>query len=267
MPTPIEVLLDPVSLAVYAIYAALIAWEASLPARPLPRVRGWRLAGVAAFFVYFMLSTYLPLLWTDWLAQYQLVDLSGLGAWGGAAVGFLVIEAGIYGWHRAMHGSDALWRVFHQMHHSAERLDTWSAFWFSPLDAVGFTVLSSLCLTLLVGITSEAATLVLLATTFMSIFTHANVRTPRWLGFVVQRPESHSYHHQRGAHAGNYCDLPLFDILFGTFRNPRDFAPATGFWDGASARVLDMLRFRDVSVPPPSGRSAAALRPLGGTAD
>ena len=54
-------------------------------------------------------------------------------------------------------------------------------------------------------------------------------------------------------------------MLFGTFRNPRDFAPAAGFYDGASARGLDMLRFRDVAtrrderpaVPPTSAARAA----------
>ena len=43
------------------------------------------------------------------------------------------------------------------MHHSAERLDTWGAFWFSPLDMVGWTAVFSLSLTL-VGLTPEAVT-------------------------------------------------------------------------------------------------------------
>lgn len=64
----------------------------------------------------------------------------------------------------------------------------------------------------------------------------------------MQRPESHSRHHARGVHTGNFADLPVFDLLFGTFDNPRDFAPHTGFWHGASARVIDMLRFRDISM-------------------
>ena len=118
-----------------------------------------------------------------------------------------------------------------------------------PVDMVGWTVLFSLCLTLGVGLTAEASTVVLLTTTFLSVFQHSNLRTPRWLGYVVQRPESHSHHHGRGVHARNYSDLPLFDVLFGTFHNPRDFAAASGFYDGASARVGEMLRFRDVSVP------------------
>src|SRR3546814_12439209 len=67
------------------------------------------------------------------------------------------------------------------------------------------------------------------------------------LGYLVQRPESHSVHHQRGVHAYNYSDLPLFDIVFGTFRNPRDFAHEQGFWQGASARVPQLLAFRDIA--------------------
>jgi sterol desaturase/sphingolipid hydroxylase (fatty acid hydroxylase superfamily) len=259
MPTPIELLLDPVALTVFA---ALMLWEALAPARALPAVPGWKARGLAAFAVYFFLSSYLPLLWSEQLARFQVADLSALGTWGGAVAGLLVMEAGIYAWHRSLHASPLLWRSFHQMHHSAERLDSYSAFWFSPLDMVGWTVLGSLCLTLLVGITPEAATLVLLATTFFSIFQHSNVRTPRWLGYLVQRPESHSRHHARGVHAGNYADLPLFDMLFGTFHNPRDFAPQTGFYHGASARVGDMLRWRDVSHPvdsPPAAPAPAAV--------
>jgi len=246
-PTPLELLLDPISLTVFVLYGALILWEALAPARSLPAIKGWRLRGLAAFATYFFLSSYLPLLWSDRLAQFQLFDLTALGTLAGAAVGLLVYELGVYLWHRTMHASDLMWRTFHQMHHSAERLDTFGAFWFSPLDMIGWTALSSLCLTLIVGLTPEATTLVLLATTFLGAFQHSNLRTPRWLGYLIQRPESHSRHHERGVHAGNYSDLPLFDLLFGTFHNPRDFAAHAGFYDGASARVTDMLLARDVS--------------------
>src|SRR3546814_13520217 len=95
----------------------------------------------------------------------------------------------------------------------------------------------------------------------MSVFQHSNSRTPRWLGYLVQRPESHSVHHQRGVHAYNYSDLPLFDIVFGTFRNPRDFAPEQGFWQGASARVPQMLAFRDIARELSRCRATAAPRP------
>jgi sterol desaturase/sphingolipid hydroxylase (fatty acid hydroxylase superfamily) len=89
---------------------------------------------------------YLPLLWTGHLERFRLLDLTPLGTWLGAVAGLLVYEAGVYAWHRSMHASNVLWRMLHEMHHSSERLDTYSAFWFSPFDMVGWTALSSLCL-------------------------------------------------------------------------------------------------------------------------
>ena len=41
-------------------------------------------------------------------------------------------------------------------------------------------------------------------------------------------------------------DLPIFDIVFGTFRNPRTDELETGFYNGASNRVLEMLCFKDI---------------------
>ena len=43
MPTPMEILLDPLSLIVLALYVAFILWEALAPGRKLPKVKGWRL--------------------------------------------------------------------------------------------------------------------------------------------------------------------------------------------------------------------------------
>jgi sterol desaturase/sphingolipid hydroxylase (fatty acid hydroxylase superfamily) len=42
------------------------------------------------------------------------------------------------------------------MHHSAERMDSYGAFYFSPLDIVGFTFLTSLSLTVVVGLSAQA---------------------------------------------------------------------------------------------------------------
>lgn len=248
MPTPLQLLLDPVSLVVFAIFGGLMLWEALAPARPLPHVRGWKLRGIASFFVFFFASSYLPLLWGEYLAPLQLLDLSALPVWAAAVIGVLAYEIGVYVWHRTMHSSNALFRAFHQMHHSAERHDTFGAFWFSPLDMVGWTALSSLTLTL-AGIPAQATVWVLYVTTFLAIFQHANVRTPRWLGYLVQRPESHSVHHQSGVHYYNFSDLPVLDLLFGTFRNPERFAPEQGYYPGASSRVLDMVLLRDVTTP------------------
>lgn len=249
MPTPAEILLNPTSLGVLALYGFLMLWEAVFPARSLPRVAGWPMRALGSFVVYFYLSAYLPMLWDGYLAEHRLFDLSAIGAVSGAIIGLLIYNALLYTWHRTMHQTNWLWRSFHQMHHSAERLDTYGAFYFSPLDMAGFTFLSSLSLSLVVGLRPEAITLFLFASMFMAIFQHANIRTPRWLGFIVQRPESHTIHHGRGLHRYNYADMPIFDMIFGTFRNPQRFEMDTGFYHGASARIFDMLTFRDVSRP------------------
>lgn len=249
MPTPIDLLLDPISLVVIAMYVGLMAWESINPAQELLYVKNWKVKGIASFVVFFYLSSYLPMLIDPFLASYQLLDLSQLGVGVSATIGILLYELGVYLWHRSMHQSNALWKSFHQMHHSAERMDTYGAFYFSPLDMIGFTVLGSVCFALLIGLSPQATTIVLLSTTFLGMFQHANIKTPHWLGYLIQRPESHALHHGKGIHKYNYSDIPVFDMLFGTFRNPKGFEHETGFYHGASERVVDMLLFKDVSEP------------------
>ena len=101
---------------------------------------------------------------------------------------------------------------------------------------------------MIVGLSAQAVTVFLFVTMFLGIFQHTNIKTPQWLGYLVQRPESHTIHHGKGLHRYNYSDLPIFDILFGTFRNPKSYEMDTGFYDGASAKVVDMLLWKDVSV-------------------
>ncbi|MGZ6036243.1 MAG: sterol desaturase family protein [Myxococcaceae bacterium] len=219
------------------------------PARPLPRIRLWRLIGVLAFLMTGFISSTMPLLYASFARAHRVLDLERLGTLGGAAVAFLGTELMAYWWHRARH-RPVLWRLMHQMHHSAERLDIFGSSFFHPFDIAGEIVLSGLVATMLLGVSPEGAAAAGLVSVFLSLFQHSNIRTPRWLGYVVQRPESHSIHHGRGIHAFNYANLPLWDMLFGTFRNAERFEPETGFYDGASRRIGAMLLFRDVSRPP-----------------
>ena len=248
MPTPLEILLDPVSLYILAMYFILIVWEAVFPAHQLPYIAFWKLKGILFFFLFFFLSSYLPLLYEKWLPTSQLIDLSHWGLLPAGLFGIILYELGVYTWHRAMHNNNLLWRIFHQMHHSAERLDTYGAFYFSLFDMVGFTVLGTVCFSFIAGLSPQSITIVLLVTNFFSIFQHANIKTPKWLGYFIQRPESHAIHHARGIHAYNYSDLPLFDLVFGTFKNPGEYKYETGFYEGASDRILDMHMFRDINL-------------------
>ena len=229
------------------LFGAFAAVDLVARARKYPDVAYWRLKGIAFTLLYFAVSTYAPLLWDGWLGRYQLFDGSALPLWGQIVGGFLLLEFGVYVWHRTMHNTPPLWRFLHQMHHSAERVDIWGALYFHPLDTIGWALLGSLMLVLGFGITAEAAIVINIAATFMGMFQHANIKTPRWLGFVIQRPESHSLHHERGVHARNYGDLPLFDMIFGTFENPREFKGECGFYDGGSKRLGAMLIGREIA--------------------
>ena len=211
--------------------------------------RFWRLRAGIVTVVNFFLATGVALTWGHLLAGFSLLDLSALGMIAGAAVGVVVYEFFHYWYHRAAHRSNVLWRGAHQMHHSAESLDAFGAYYLHPFDALIFTSISSVVFFPLLGLAPEAGALGAAFLTFNAMFQHANVRTPRWLGYLIQRPESHAVHHGRGLHQYNYSDLPLWDILFGTFRNPERRDEPVGFYTGASARVGEMLIFKDVSEP------------------
>ena len=157
MPTPVDILLSPAALVTTGLFAGLMLWEAVAPARMLPAVRGWRLKGIAALVAYLLIAGYLPLVWDSHLARFQFLDLAHLPVWAGAAIGFLVYETVAYAYHRSLHRVTPLWRALHQMHHSSERIDVASAFWFSPLDAAGWTFVGSVALVLGVGLAPEAA--------------------------------------------------------------------------------------------------------------
>ena len=240
---------DALTLGLFAAYAGLVLLDFIAPGRAFPKVRFWRLKGFLFFAMSLTLFMTLPFVWDEWLGQYRLFDLTKLGIALGSIVAIAVAQLFSYIWHRSMHNVDFLWRWFHQMHHSAERVDVFGAFYFSPLDVVGFAFVGSFALVLCVGVRPESALIANTFITFCSMFQHANLRTPRWLGYLIQRPESHALHHQRGQHAYNYGDIAFWDIVFGTFRNPSEWHGEAGFYDGASSRVGAMLLGRNVAAP------------------
>jgi sterol desaturase/sphingolipid hydroxylase (fatty acid hydroxylase superfamily) len=247
LPTPLQIILDPASIIIISIFFILMIAEELFPGRTLPKIKFWKLKGISAFIIYFFLSSYLPLIWNETLSNYQIFNLSALGNIWGAILALLIYDFGVYIWHRAMHKNNVLWRVFHQMHHSAERVDAYGAFFFSPMDMLGFTILTSLAMVWICGFTTEATIYAIYGATFLAVIQHANIKTPQWMGYIFQRPESHSMHHAKGIHAYNYSDLPLFDIILGTFRNPSEFSKETGFYLGASNKISDMILFKDIN--------------------
>ena len=168
-------------------------------------------------------------------------------AWPDVVVGFgsFVITSFIfYWWHRLTHASDWFWRVFHQLHHSARRVEVLTSFYSHPLDVAAATSISAVSSYLILGASPVAAAIALLLTGVLDLFVHADVNTPRWLGYFVQRPEMHSLHHKRGHHRDNY-GLPIWDLMFGTWANPTEREQDLGFDEDKSERIHEMLAFKD----------------------
>ena len=114
--------------------------------------------------------------------------------------------------------------------HSPQRLETITSFYKHPIELVMNGVLSSFVLYVLCGLSLAPAALAVLLTGVAELFYHWNVRTPHWLGFLVQRPESHCRHHEGTGQPLNYSDLPLWDW---SQKNNRPDKPSR-FVDGIS---------------------------------
>ena len=235
-----------VPLLIVVTFLVAFALERIFPARPLPKVRLWILKGFVFFFVTGAVNAVVPALVGTAVGRFAPVKIEG---WSFAtAVPVLVVASEVfaYGIHRFLHRVHFLWRWTHQMHHSAERLDVAGFGYFHPLDIAVQAGVVTIPVALL-GASADAAAIAGFTGFVLAVFQHMNVRTPRWLGYVVLRPEQHSVHHARGVHAYNYGKFAFMDLIFGTFRNPSDFTAEQGFWDGASAKVGAMLIGRDVA--------------------
>jgi sterol desaturase/sphingolipid hydroxylase (fatty acid hydroxylase superfamily) len=233
-------------LCVLFVYFGLMVLERALPARPLPRVASWQRNGFLFFCVTMPLNAIVPAVVASLMGHGKLG--AQLGFFGGTIAVLLLGDLFSYATHRCCHKLPLLWRV-HQLHHSVERLDIWASTYLHPLELM-LTASVTTVATLLLGVTPAAASAGGLLGLCLTIFQHANLRTPRWLGYVISRPEQHSLHHARGVHAYNYATFPIIDLLFGTLRNPEHFSAFQGFWDGASNRIGAMLLGRDVAEPP-----------------
>jgi sterol desaturase/sphingolipid hydroxylase (fatty acid hydroxylase superfamily) len=191
------------------------------------------------------LPLFLPV---DWMAEHRWYDGTGLGVVGGAIVGFVVLELAVYAWHRSVHTFGPMWRAFHQIHHSPQRVDIPGALLFHPLETAAYTLIPLFITVIVLGLDPLAAALTGYLFTFYGLFQHWNIRTPQWLGYFIQRPESHCVHHRKGVHIYNFSDLPLWDIVFGTFRNPKQYLGECGFEGGGDRRLGEMLAFEDVNA-------------------
>ena len=134
-------------------------------------------------------------------------------------------------------------------YHSARRLEIVTSFYKHPVEILVNSILSSLIVYPLFGASVRAAGYYTVLIAVGEFFYHWNIKTPSWIGFIFQRPESHRVHHQFRHHTNNFADIPFWDMLFGTFKNPKTFKGRCGYERWREDRFEDMLLFRDVHAP------------------
>jgi sterol desaturase/sphingolipid hydroxylase (fatty acid hydroxylase superfamily) len=234
---------------VIALGVAGLAVERARPGWALPRVDGWAFRAVLANACQLLVVVVAGITWNRWLCGASLVHLEGLGAIASGTIAYVVSTLVFYFWHRARHDVPLLWRACHQLHHSPRRIEILTSFYKHPVEQVADSVLSAVIAFPLLGLTPTGAAVYTCLSALAEYVYHANLRTPRWLGLFVQRPEMHRVHHASGKHAGNYGDLPIWDMLFGTYINPPTYDGPCGFDADRERRTADMLRFVDVHSP------------------
>jgi sterol desaturase/sphingolipid hydroxylase (fatty acid hydroxylase superfamily) len=246
-------------ILIFGIAIGCILAERLWPAMDLPRVHGWWGRIIFLNAIQLGMVVLAGRTWDVWLRHASLFHLSkSLNDFAAAGIAYLVSTFVYYWWHRFRHESHFFWRLCHQLHHSPRRIELLTSFYKHPVEILLNSLLSSAIVYPLLGCNIQAAASYTFLTAIAEFFYHWNMRTPRWVGHFVQRPESHRVHHQYRHHTQNFADLPLWDWLFGTLHNPQQSPRRCGFDDWREDRFDDLLAFRDVHAP----HSASDLRPL-----
>jgi sterol desaturase/sphingolipid hydroxylase (fatty acid hydroxylase superfamily) len=257
-------------LSLLVIALSLIFVERLKPGSVLPKVPRWwwRIAFLNACQAGLVILA--GITWDRWMADSSLLHISRhLPAWGAAAVAYFISTFIYYWWHRWRHESKWFWRFCHQLHHSASRIELLTSFYKHPLEMFINSIIGAGLVYFVLGCSPVVGAIYTFLTAVAEYFYHWNVRTPHWIGRFIQRPESHRVHHQYQHHTQNFGDLPIWDMLFGTYHNPKQNPKRCGFGSERETLFPQMLTFQDVhkiSLPPScmgcGKRSACHLQKL-----
>ncbi len=232
---------------ILSVGVACMFLERLAPGWRLPSVRTWPLRVVLVNLVQLGVVLLAGVTWERWLGARSVVHLSDhLSPAMGGILAYFIATFVFYWWHRWRHESDLLWRLFHQIHHSPQRIELITSFYKHPGEMILNSLIGSALVYTLLGLSLEAGAVYTACTALGEFFYHTNVRTPQWIGYFFQRPEMHRIHHQHGRHKNNYGDIVWWDMLFGTYENPRLFTETCGFDPDKEEMIGQMLAYRDV---------------------
>ncbi|MEP2987712.1 MAG: sterol desaturase family protein [Parasphingorhabdus sp.] len=141
---------------------------------------------------------------------------------------FILIKDFFRYWlHRALHEVPFLWR-FHAAHHSVKRLYWLNGIRSHPIEVVGQAILFAVPYALLQP-SAEIIMVAILMQLSIGIFQHSNIDLKlRFWEYIFSIGDNHRYHHYPNKDVGdsNYGgEFIVWDILFGTFHNPKNERP------------------------------------------
>ena len=234
------------SVLLVAVTVFFLVLERLVPGRELPASKGWYARALLVNGTQLLITLATAHVWIQLFGD---VSIFRLREWdmplAEGLVGWLVGSFFFYWWHRIRH-ADGFWLVFHQLHHSPSRIEALTSFYKHPVEILSDSLLAALVLYPLLGCSMMGAFWFNFFAATGEYLYHSNIRTPRWLRHFIQTPELHSIHHAYDVHRYNYSDLPLWDRLFGTYKDTTEFAERCGFPARAERKLVEMLAFKDV---------------------
>ena len=209
-------------------YGAMVLVEVCGSGRRWPAIRGWTWIGMAGLLMLGAVNAAVSAAVHPITPHLRLCDLSDWHPVPAVAVGYLLLSFGNAWLHRSYHRHDWLWRHVHRLHHAPARMDVAGVMFQTPWEAMANALLFLTVSQCVLGLNPQAALWLAFVSAFYGMFQHFNVRTPVWLGWLIQRPEAHGEHHRVGQSDCNYSDLPLWDLCWGSWRNPARFDGEVG---------------------------------------
>src|SRR5215813_8495946 len=160
-------------------FALCFLLERSFPGWKLPHVRTWPLRVLLVNGVQLGVVLVAGVSWERWASARSLLHTSDhLGPVSGGLVAYFIATFVFYWWHRWRHESDFLWLHFHQIHHSARRIEVITSFYKHPLEMLVNVMIGAALVYGVLGLPLEAGVVYTLCTAAGEFFYHANWRTP-----------------------------------------------------------------------------------------
>ena len=126
--------MNPFFVILAGFFIAVIL-ERFFPRNKLPEKEGWLIRAVGFNLIQFLVVIIGGYTWEIWLEGPSIFKLPWTPFVNGMFA-YVFNTWVFYWWHRVRHENNFLWIVFHQFHHSPERIEAITSFYKHPLEII-----------------------------------------------------------------------------------------------------------------------------------